>query len=97
MFDRLRLQIQRGSKTASQALPVPWHSAMLLGKEVGEAMTQTTTAKQLYRLHEACSIRLRVHYPAELDKLVLRTDIDWERDIPPNTIDQEGSSGEFEF
>jgi enterochelin esterase-like enzyme len=70
---------------------------MPLGKEVGEAMTQTATAKRLYRLHETRSIRLRVHYPVELDKLVLRTDIDWERDIPPNTIDQEGSVAEFEF
>jgi len=67
---------------------------MPLGKE---AVTQTATAKQLYRLHETRSIRLRVHYPVELDKLVLRTDIDWDRDIPANTIDQEGSFAEFEF
>src|SRR5215472_11090878 len=64
---------------------------------VGEAMTKTATAKHLYRLHETRSIRLRVHYPAELDELVLRTDIDWDRDIRPNTIDQDGSFAEFEF
>jgi enterochelin esterase-like enzyme len=53
--------------------------------------------ENLYRLHESRSIRLRIHYPTDLDKIVLRTEMDWDRDILPTSIDRDGLHAEFEF
>jgi len=60
-------------------------------------MSQVTATKNLYRLHETRSIRLRIHYPTDLDKIVLRTEMDWDRDILPTSIDRDGLHAEFEF
>lgn len=56
-----------------------------------------TSPADLYNLHESRQIRLRVHYPTDLDQLVLRTDLDWDKDILPAAIDREGLSAEFIF
>jgi hypothetical protein len=42
-------------------------------------------------------VLLRVHYPNQLDQIVLRTEKDWERDIPPTRLDVDASVAEFEL
>jgi predicted alpha/beta superfamily hydrolase len=60
-------------------------------------VSHLAATKNLYRLNEARSIRLRVHYPTDLDELVLRTDLDWERDVVPTRVDHISLFAEFEF
>jgi len=50
-----------------------------------------------YTLHETRTVRIRVHYPGELDHLVLRTELDWDTDIQPKAIDRALSFAEFHF
>ena len=42
-------------------------------------------------------VRLRVHYPDQLDRMVLRTDMDWDKDVLPSTVDRRASFAEFEL
>jgi predicted alpha/beta superfamily hydrolase len=56
-----------------------------------------STPADLYNLHETREIRLRVHYPTELEHLVVRTDADWDKDILPDSIDHAGLFAEFTF
>ncbi len=60
-------------------------------------MPSATSDQKLYALHETRNVRLRIHYPTDLDKLVLRTDLDWEKDILPSSIDRDGLFAEFSF
>ena len=60
-------------------------------------MPSATSDQKLYALHETRNVRLRIHYPTDLDKLVLRTDLDWEKDILPGSIDRDGLFAEFSF
>ncbi len=50
----------------------------------------------MYSLHEPRRRRLRVHYPAHCDQLVLRTELDWDKDILPVAADPNGLFAEFE-
>jgi len=60
-------------------------------------MPSATSAQNLYALHESRTIRLRIHYPKDLDQLVLRTNMDWDKDILPNSIDRARLFVEFGF
>jgi len=60
-------------------------------------MPEAALARDLYKLHEKRWVRLRVHYPSDLDQIVLRTGLDWDKDIPPTVINHELSFAEFEF
>lgn len=60
-------------------------------------MSQSTSTKDLYRLQENHRIQLRIHYPTELENVVLRTDLGWEQDVLPSKIDLDGSFAEFQF
>ena len=50
-------------------------------------MTEAASRRDLYSLDEKHPVRLRVHYPNDLDHMVLRTDADWDLDIKPDLID----------
>ena len=60
-------------------------------------MPYLTPYRSLYTLHETRGVRLRIHYPTDLDEMVLRTELDWDRDILPTTIDRVGLFAEFDF
>jgi predicted alpha/beta superfamily hydrolase len=60
-------------------------------------MPAETSSPVRYDLHETRQLCLRIHYPADLDQLVLRTDLDWDKDILPSSIDRQGSFAEFNF
>ena len=51
----------------------------------------------MYSLDEARELCLRVYYPNLCDQLVLRTDLDWEKDVLPVAIDSKGSFAQFEL
>lgn len=56
-----------------------------------------TSNRKLYVLQDPRKLRLRVHYPKDLDQIVLRTELDWENDILPDNIDHKGLFAEFNF
>jgi hypothetical protein len=58
---------------------------------------QSAPVKDLYRLQESHRIHLRIHYPTDLDNIILRTDLDWNRDVLPSRIDRDQSFAEFQF
>jgi len=58
-------------------------------------MSQAKSSIDIYSLHETRWVRVRVHYPKELTQLVLRTDLDWDKDILPSAIDHKGSFADF--
>jgi len=60
-------------------------------------MPETASPGNLYALHETRKVRLRIHYPTDLDRMMLRTDLDWDKDILPTAIDREALFAEFEF
>jgi predicted alpha/beta superfamily hydrolase len=60
-------------------------------------MATTTSSRVIYALHETRNVRLRIHYPKNLDQLVLRTDLDWDKDILPTSVDHDGLFAEFNF
>src|SRR5215831_5993481 len=60
-------------------------------------MSSVTSSENLYVLHETRTVRIRLHYPKNLDQLVLRTELDWDKDIRPSSIDQNGLFAEFVF
>jgi predicted alpha/beta superfamily hydrolase len=60
-------------------------------------MPEATSSSSLYKLNETRTVRLRIHYPTDLDQMVLRTDMDWDKDIVPTAIDRSGPFAEFEF
>lgn len=55
-------------------------------------------AESRSELASSCSRRVRVHYPARAgDRLLLRTESDWELDLEPVRTDSNGESSEFEL
>jgi enterochelin esterase-like enzyme len=60
-------------------------------------MSETASKRDLYALHATRRVLLRVHYPNQLDQIVLRTEKDWDTDIPPNRVDPDASFAEFEL
>ena len=58
-------------------------------------MPETDSETNMYSLREARDLSLRVHYPAAGDQLVLRTDLDWDKDILPSVVDPQGAFAEF--
>jgi len=60
-------------------------------------MPEPDSPHDLYKLNETRHVRLRIHYPTDLDQIVLRTDLDWDKDVLPTAIDRQGMFVEFEF
>jgi predicted alpha/beta superfamily hydrolase len=60
-------------------------------------MPTAPSIRKLYALDETHIVRLRLHYPTDLERLVLRTDIDWDKDVLPTSIDRDGLYAEFSF
>jgi predicted alpha/beta superfamily hydrolase len=60
-------------------------------------MSSVISSDNLYILHETRTVRIRLHYPKNLDQLVLRTDLNWDQDILPGSIDKNGLFAEFSF
>ncbi|WP_419190941.1 alpha/beta hydrolase [Saltatorellus ferox] len=48
-------------------------------------------------LEARTSVRIRVHYPANQGKITLRTDADWDQDVQPIGVSDEGRSHTFEL
>ena len=60
-------------------------------------MSRAKSATAIYSLHETRRVRLRVHYPNHLVQLVMRTDLDWDKDIFPSAVDHNASFAEFDL
>ena len=60
-------------------------------------MSDAASIRSLYSLHETRRVRLRVNYPIGLEQLVLRTQMDWDKDVLPRVTDNAGSFAEFEL
>ena len=60
-------------------------------------MSDAASIRSLCSLHETRRVRLRVHYPIGLEQLVLRTQMDWNKDVLPRVTDNAGSFAEFEL
>ena len=54
-------------------------------------MSETESPANMYSLHEVRELCLRVYYPNDCGQLVLRTDLDWHKDVLPIAIDPKGS------
>jgi len=48
-----------------------------------------------YSLEILCRRQVRVYYPLDRGEILLRADLDWDRDILPSTVDPEGNYAEF--
>jgi predicted alpha/beta superfamily hydrolase len=51
--------------------------------------------ERLYRTHTMLERTLRVGYPAGRGAIVLRTELDWERDIAPESVSDDGETWTF--
>jgi predicted alpha/beta superfamily hydrolase len=60
-------------------------------------MKEEVSRPDLYSLDDKHHVRLRVHYPADLDHMVLRTDANWDLDIKPSLVDSMQSFAEFDL
>ena len=60
-------------------------------------MSETESPANMYSLHEVRELCLRVYYPNDCGQLVLRTDLDWHKDVLPIAIDPKGSFAEFKL
>jgi enterochelin esterase-like enzyme len=60
-------------------------------------MPEAASPAEMYSLHEAREVCLRVYYPTTFEQLVLRTDMDWDKDVLPTTIDSKESFAEFKL
>lgn len=53
-------------------------------------------SSDLYRTDRALKRTLRVAYPAGHGRLVLRTELDWDRDVEPLSVNEDGTISTFE-
>ena len=60
-------------------------------------MSEAASPADMYSLHEARELCLRVYYPNVCEQLVLRTDLDWDKDVLPTAIDSTDSFAEFKL
>jgi hypothetical protein len=56
----------------------------------------TSPKNRLYKTRTALKQFLRVTYPAGRGRMVLRTELDWTRDIEPVAISDDGTTSMFE-
>src|SRR5262245_14540659 len=54
-----------------------------------------TDHASLYRTGKLLQRKLRVHYPSGRGRMVLRSDLDWERDHEPTEVSSDGSVSTF--
>src|SRR5678816_998992 len=54
-----------------------------------------TPAKRLYRTERTLARTLRVAYPSGRGRMVLRTEQDWERDVEPMAVSEDGNVSTF--
>ena len=55
----------------------------------------TTPAKRLYRTERTLTRTLRVAYPSGRGRMVLRTEQDWDRDVEPVAVSEDGNVSTF--
>ncbi|MGB7556719.1 MAG: alpha/beta hydrolase-fold protein [Candidatus Korobacteraceae bacterium] len=60
-------------------------------------MGESESPANMYSLREARELSLRIYFPNVCDQLVLRTDLDWEKDVFPVAIDRKDSFAEFKL
>lgn len=51
----------------------------------------------MYKTETLLRRKLRVRYPAGRGPIVLRTELDWERDVPPLSVSDDGETSTFEL
>ncbi|MBI4862304.1 MAG: alpha/beta hydrolase [Candidatus Riflebacteria bacterium] len=56
-----------------------------------------STARRLYRTEHTLTRTLRVSYPAGRGRIVLRTELDWEKSLEPVAVSQDGNVSTFEL
>jgi hypothetical protein len=56
-----------------------------------------TPKRKLYKTESTLRRRLRVAYPAGNGRIVLRTEQDWDKDIEPITVSEDGNTSTFEL
>ena len=54
-----------------------------------------TPAKRLYRTERTLTRTLRVAYPSGRGRMVLRTEQDWDRDVEPIAVSEDGNVSTF--
>jgi len=54
-------------------------------------------AKRLYRTEQTLKRTLRVAYPAGRGRMVLRTELDWEKNLEPVAVSEDGTVSTFEL
>ena len=57
----------------------------------------TNTEQRLYKTEGVLSRSVRLRYPADNGRLVLRTELDWDRSIEPDTVSGDGNTSTFEL
>lgn len=60
-------------------------------------MTTETSKERLYKTATTLKRTLRVAYPAGKGRMVLRTEFDWEKDIEPISVSEDGNITTFEL
>ncbi len=58
-------------------------------------MPEATPLGSIYSLHDTHRISLRINYPSGLEQMVLRTELDWDKNVLPIAIDAKGRFAEF--
>src|SRR5262249_58609968 len=54
-----------------------------------------TIAPSMYRTETVLRRQLRVRYPAGQGRLVLRTELDWDRDLEAESVSEDGETSTF--
>ncbi len=57
----------------------------------------TETKERLYRTERTLKRTLRVAYPAGRGRLILRTELDWDKDVEPVQVSEDGTLSTFEL
>jgi predicted alpha/beta superfamily hydrolase len=57
----------------------------------------TTEKERLYKTDKALMRTLRVSYPAGSGRLVLRTELDWDKDVEPMAVSDDGNTSTFQL
>jgi len=57
----------------------------------------TSTEQRLYKTEGVLSRKLSVRYPTHNGRLVLRTELDWDRSIEPDTVSKDRNTSTFEL
>ena len=62
-----------------------------------EPLMATTATTRLYRTERSLTRTLRVAYPSGRGRMVLRTEKDWEKNIEPAAVSEDGNVSTFQL